>query len=82
MTYLKNLQDILKKLNYILTRKQKRWALLLLVVIAVGGLLETIGVSAIVPLIKAMMTPDELREGMPSFLRSFFARRDNAALIG
>ena len=54
--------DVYNKLMYILNTEQKRYGLFLLAMSFVGALLETIGVSAIVPLIQVLMTPDRERD--------------------
>ena len=54
--------DVYNKLMYILNTEQKRYGLLLLAMSFVGALLETIGVSAIVPLIQVLMTPEKILE--------------------
>ena len=61
-TGIKKLEDVLKKLMYILTVEQKRYGIFLLILSFIGALLETLGVSAIVPLINALMTPDKILE--------------------
>lgn len=65
MNYIKSFKDILRKLNYILNREQKRWAFAMLILIAIGAVVETLGVSVIIPLIEVMMTPDIIRNGLP-----------------
>lgn len=52
--------DVYNKLMYIMNTEQKRYGLLLLAMSFVGALLETIGVSAIVPLIQVLMTPEQI----------------------
>ncbi|MBD5491546.1 MAG: ABC transporter ATP-binding protein [Lachnospiraceae bacterium] len=54
--------DVYNKLMYILNTEQKRYGLFLLAMSFVGALLETIGVSAIVPLIQVLMTPEQILE--------------------
>ena len=49
------------KIRYIFDRKQK-WQLIGLgVMIFIGGFLETLGVSAMIPVVTALLTPDELQ---------------------
>lgn len=59
---LTKLFDLAKKFNYILDRTQKKWAVILLGLSFVGALMETMGVSAIAPLIQMMVDPDALME--------------------
>ena len=52
--------EMLKKINYVLDRGQKIRLLILLVTIIIGALFETLGVSAILPLITVVTNPDIL----------------------
>ncbi len=49
---------MLKKIKYILDRGQKRRLFILMLVIIGGSLLETLGVSAILPLVNVITNPD------------------------
>lgn len=51
---------MIKKLNYILDRKQKIGLIFVGIVIFIGGLLETLGVSAIFPVVTAIIDPENL----------------------
>ncbi len=51
---------MIKKLNYILDKKQKMGLLLVGIVIFISGLLETLGVSAIFPVVTAIIDPENL----------------------
>ena len=51
---------IIKKLNEILDKRQKTYILLLGVLILIGGILETVGVSAMLPVVYVILKPDEL----------------------
>lgn len=53
---------MLKKINYVLDRRQKINLGLLLVIILVGAFVELLGVSAIMPLINVAMEPDTIGE--------------------
>ena len=59
---LRKLFDLAKKFNFILDRTQKKWAVILLGLSFVGALVETMGVSALAPLIQIMVDPDALME--------------------
>jgi ABC-type multidrug transport system fused ATPase/permease subunit len=48
---------MLKKLDYILDRKQKIKLVILMIIISVGALMELLGVSCIMPLINVAMDP-------------------------
>ncbi len=52
--------QILKKLNYILNKKQKKKALFVLLIIMISSGFELIGVTAVLPFIQAVLTPDIL----------------------
>lgn len=53
---------ILKKLNFILDHKQKRKSVFVLVVILMSSCFELLGVTAILPFVQAVLTPDVLME--------------------
>lgn len=53
---------LLKKISYIFDRKQKVQLGILGVMIFVGGLLETLGVGAMIPVVTALLTPETLQE--------------------
>ncbi len=54
--------SLFKKLNYILDKKQKRQLVGLGFMIFIGGILETLGVSAMIPVVTAILSPDKLLE--------------------
>lgn len=54
--------SVLKKLTSILDKKQKRTMVGLGVLIFFGGVLETLGVSAMIPVITAILSPDKMQE--------------------
>ena len=62
MKNIKNFIDLLKKITRILDDKQKKQALIILVLSIIGALLETLGVSAILPLVQVMLEPDKIFE--------------------
>ncbi len=53
--------SLLGKVNYIFDKKQKFQLVILGVMIFIGGILETLGVSAMIPVVTALLTPDELQ---------------------
>lgn len=55
-----SLIDVFHKLNYILDRKQKKLCVLILFMTIIGALLETLGVSIIIPLIQAFVSAEQL----------------------
>ena len=54
--------NLLKKLGFILDKKQKGQLVLLGVMIFIGGILETLGVSAMIPVVTAILSPGKLAE--------------------
>lgn len=62
MKQLKSLSEIIRKLNYMLTKGQKRTSVVIMLMIAVGSFVDMLGVSAILPFIEAILTPDEIAE--------------------
>lgn len=54
--------NLFGKINYILDKKQKYQLLILGIMIFVGGLLETLGVGAMIPVVTALLTPEELQK--------------------
>lgn len=57
---IRSANDVVKKLMYILSKEQKQFGILILCAGFVGAALETVGVSAIFPLIQALLTPEQL----------------------
>lgn len=54
--------NILKKLNCILDRRQKIQLLILGILILIGGILETVGVSALLPAVYVILEPEMLMQ--------------------
>ena len=54
------LVNMIKRLNWIMNKKQKRIFLLLFVFVFIGSLLELLCVTIIMPLIYAIITPEKL----------------------
>lgn len=71
---LRSVQDVWNKLMYILTPRQKKLSIIVFVMILVGAVLETLGVSIIIPLVQAMVSADQL---MQNQLVSAIAQRLN-----
>lgn len=62
-----NKPSLFKKLTSVLDKKQKRTMLGLGVMIFFGGLLETLGVSAMIPVVTAIVSPDKMAEVINKF---------------
>ena len=54
------MMENIKKLSRILSKEQKRKVGLLAILILIGGVLETIGVTSILPLITAIIDQDSM----------------------
>lgn len=54
--------DVVRKLNYIFTTRQKAEIFWLFVIICIGSGLELMGVSVILPIINGIMAPDKMLE--------------------
>lgn len=52
--------SMLQKINTIFDRKQKTQLVILGIMIFVGGLLETLGVSAMIPIVTVLLSPDKV----------------------
>ena len=62
MKELKKVKDIWDKFMFILTPRQKKSGVVILLMTLIGALVETLGVSIILPFVQAMVNPDELLE--------------------
>lgn len=69
---------MIKQLNYILEKKQKMHLAMLAVLILIGGILEAIGVTAILPVAAAIIQPDNKYVLM---LGEWFGIEDTTKLI-
>lgn len=66
---LQKIKDLWNKFQFILTRRQKQLGILILSMTLVGAVIETMGVSIIVPFVQAMVDPQELMNNR--YLRPF-----------
>ncbi|MCR4990666.1 MAG: ABC transporter ATP-binding protein/permease [Lachnospiraceae bacterium] len=57
-------KSLLQKINYIFDKKQKMMFVLLGVMIFIGGLLETLGVGTMIPVVTVLLTPDKLQSAI------------------
>lgn len=55
---------MLQKINYIFDKRQKLMFLVLGVMIFIGGLLETLGVGTMIPVVTVLLTPDKLQSAI------------------
>ncbi|WP_029231922.1 ABC transporter ATP-binding protein [Butyrivibrio sp. VCB2006] len=54
--------SLLKKISYIFDKKQKGQLVILAVLILIGGVFETLGVSMMLPVVSTIIVPDSLHE--------------------
>ena len=57
---MKSISDILKKIHYVMTSKQKLQYIFVMLVALIGSFCELISVSAVLPFIQSVMMPDAL----------------------
>lgn len=76
------MNDIVKKLRYILDRKQKINICFLGVMILIGGVLETLNVSAILPVVYVIIDPIQAQENrLIRIIMDFIGIEDVSSLI-
>lgn len=74
--------DIIKKLNYLITNKQKKQYIFVTIIAFLGSMWELLGVSAILPFIESIMTPEELDgKWYMKIVRMFFNPKDNVEIM-
>ena len=61
MSNIRAFTEVIKKLGFILTGKQRRKSLLCLIFSLGSGILETLGIAVIMPFLYALLTPEALR---------------------
>lgn len=59
---LKSAKEVWMKLNNVLTKTQKKYGVLVFIMVLLGGIFETLSVSVILPLVQALMEPYKLAE--------------------
>lgn len=81
MNYLKSFKSMKDKLSYMLTPGQKRGSFFVVIMIIIGSFLELLGVSAILPFIEAMLTPEQLPESWYGKIISFITGSNDTTVI-
>lgn len=82
MSEIKKIEDALRKLNFILSREQKRYGVLIIFMAMIAALFEMVGVSVILPLIQAFLSIDILRQNKYIiFLMEVFHIQSDGQLI-
>ena len=61
MNNLRAVKKIIVQLNYVLSKKQKKGAVLLLICMIAGSVLELVGVSAIYPFLQMLLEPNNVQ---------------------
>ncbi len=61
---MKNQAQLFHKINYIFDRKQKRQFGTLFILILIGAVFETLGVSMLVPIVTSIIDPESLHHGI------------------
>ena len=70
---------ILKKMNVLLDGKQKRAMIALIIMMLIGGVLESLGVSMLVPIVTVVMDPEAVSEsGLLSSVYEMLGMESNA----
>lgn len=69
MRYIRSFQSIISRLWYIMDKKRQWQSIALFFVVLIGSFLELLGVSAILPFVNAIMTPETfISQGMGSMI--------------
>ena len=61
---IRSIKDIFCELSYILNKKQKKQAIKVLAVIIISSWFELIGVSAVLPFVQAIISPEILMQNI------------------
>ncbi len=69
---------LFKKINYIFDKKQKKELFLLGVLILIGGVFETLGVSMMVPVVSTILVPEKLH----AFIRKYGTLQNIVDILG
>lgn len=78
----KKVKDIWDKFQFILTSSQKKWGAVILIMTLIGAVVETMGVSVIIPFVRAMIDIDEMMGNQYiSLLVGMFHIQNEAQLI-
>lgn len=64
MNNVKAFANVLKRLNFILNKRQKRKSIPCFLLIMLNGIFETLGIAVIVPLLQALLMPEVLKKNV------------------
>lgn len=62
MNQIRAVKRVVSRIQYLLSKQQKRSCIVIIIMIIVGSFLETLGVSAILPFIDAILSPETLTQ--------------------
>lgn len=78
----KKVFDAIHKLNYILSKEQKFYCIIVFIMSLISAVLELLGVSIVIPLMSAILSIDELKKNVyASSIFSFFHLETNFQII-
>ena len=79
---LAKIKDLFGKLNYVLTKQQKQYGVLVLICTIISAGLEMLGVSAIIPMMEGFTNVDALWDKwyLQPFIRSFHIENPNSLI--
>lgn len=83
MGEINKIKDALKKLGFILSKRQKKVGFIVVVMAIISAVFEMIGVSIILPLIQAFLAIDEFRENeyVNVFIRIFHVESNDQLIL-
>lgn len=83
MRNIKSIKDLYFKFNYILTKRQKLYAIVVFVLTLIGAILETLGVSSIVPFVQAIMNSEKISQMViVRIISQFFLVNSQRDIVG
>lgn len=80
---LEKVKDIWNKLHFILTKQQKHLGFVILCMTLVGAIVETLGVSIIIPFVRAMVEPEQLMQNqyLTGMMRLFHIESPSSLIL-
>lgn len=82
MNTINKIKDVICKLLFIMTKQQKKYGILVLMASFIGAILETLGVSVILPLMNALLTPNVFKDNVFfSKILIFLGINDNRMIV-
>lgn len=82
MKEVRSLVNVWKQFAIILSPSQKRWGIVIFFMSVLGAIVETLGISAILPLIQAMIEPEQIMENeIVSFIFMILRMPQNGNIV-